>query len=634
MKIPTAQEIEKFMRRSSFRPLRIREILKRLHIPKEGRGVLKKTIEKMVQDGRLMRVSGGRYVLPERLDRVYKNNASYSIDKELIGKKIIGKFVRIGKSGFLVPRNLKIPRILVRGNEFKGIRKDSLLIAEFRDGVGTDRSSNINIIEVLGRAGRLEVEYRGLLEGYGLDQGFPKEVLHESKRVPLEVTPKDLERRKDLRHLDIFTIDNDRAMDFDDAVGISRVDSGYKLWVSIADVSHYVKLGSNTDNEALKRGTSVYLPDRVIPMLPERFSNKICSLVPNEDRLTKTVEIDFNARGSMTEYRIYDSVIHSRARLTYTWASDVLNSKAIVRTGDSHVVYSLYIMKELYEKIRERRIESGELSLDIPEPELVRDELGRIIDVIKLHRNIAHGIIEEFMIAANTAAALRLIDFDVPSIYRIHDPPDIESLVDLDQELKKLGFKLKLNGKCRAKDIQSLIKQFNDRPEKVIVHSLVLKSLKRAVYSTMKRGHFGLALRHYTHFTSPIRRYPDLVIHRLVDSVTKNRKVPYSLDTLDWISNHSSQRERFADEVERESIKLEGSNLMKSYIGDEFEAIIVSILPFGVFVQLKDIYVEGLIPRERIRKSKKGWIDVGQLVKVKLVEADVEKRRITFDLVS
>jgi len=346
------------------------------------------------------------------------------------------------------------------------------------------------------------------------------------------------------------------------------------------------------------------------------------------------VEIDFNARGSMTDYRIYDSVIHSRARLTYTWASDVLNSKAIVRTGDSHVVYSLYIMKELYEKIRERRIESGELSLDIPEPELVRDELGRIIDVIKLHRNIAHGIIEEFMIAANTAAALRLIDFDVPSIYRIHDPPDIESLVDLDQELKRLGFKLKLNGKCRAKDIQSLIKQFNDRPEKVIVHSLVLKSLKRAVYSTMKRGHFGLALRHYTHFTSPIRRYPDLVIHRLVDSVTKNRKVPYSLDTLDWISNHSSQRERFADEVERESIKLEGSNLMKSYIGDEFEAIIVSILPFGVFVQLKDIYVEGLIPRERIRKSKKGWIDVGQLVKVKLVEADVEKRRITFDLVS
>jgi len=269
----------------------------------------------------------------------------------------------------------------------------------------------------------LDAEFKGLLAEYGLTKGFPKEAIRESNHISSKLIAKDLARRKDLRDIFIFTIDNDDAKDFDDAVGITRIDSGYKLWISIADVSHYVKLGSSIDNDALQRGTSIYLPDKVIPLLPGRLSNEICSLNPNSDRLTKTVEIDFNHRGVMSGYRIYNSVIKSRYRLTYTLASELLNKNPNRRSRRKELIEKLHVMKELYEKIRERRVESGELSFDIPEPELIRDELGRTVDVIRLQRNIAHGIIEEFMIAANNAVAMFMSDSNISTLY----PPRVIS---------------------------------------------------------------------------------------------------------------------------------------------------------------------------------------------------------------
>lgn len=632
IKVPGPREIEKFMRRSTYRPSRAREISKRLGVKKENRRAFKKVLRKMVNEGRLLRIRGGRYALRERVAYSGKEKAPTSPVRFEIQGKIIGKFLRTGKTGIIMGRNNGSPRMVVRLADAKGIRSGALVVAEIQG--STDKNApKINIVEVLGKAGRLDVEYKGLSAQYNLPNGFSTEALRESEKLPSEVGAEYLSGRVDLRDCCIFTIDNDTAKDFDDAVGISRVSDGYKLRVSIADVTDYVGLGSGIDNDALQRGTSIYMPDKVIPMLPEKLSNDLCSLVPHKDRLAKTVEMDFNDRGDITDYKVYKSVIQSHARLNYSYASDLLGKRSAEKGVRREIVQSLHLMKELYERVRERRISNGELSFDLPEPELIRDELGRTVDVVKLTRNIAHGIIEEFMIAANTCVAMHIFNSKTPSIYRVHDIPDIVSLNELSDELKKLGYSLNVNGAIKAKDIQKVIFESKGRPEEIAVNMLILRSLKRALYSTAPRGHFGLALRHYTHFTSPIRRYPDLVVHRLIDSILIGRKIPYTAESLEWISNHCSMRERYADEIEREAIKLESANMMKAHVGKEFEGIVVSVLPFGIFVELKNVFVEGFVPKEKVRRNRKRSFEVGQKVNVKVDEADVERRRITLDLV-
>jgi ribonuclease R len=291
-------------------------------------------------------------------------------------------------------------------------------------------------------------------------------------------------------------------------------------------------------------------------------------------------------------------------------------------------------MKELYEKIRKLRIKSGKLDFDIPEPNLVRDELGRVVDVIKSKRNFAHEMIEEFMIAANVAVASYLCDSKVPSIYRIHETPDPESLVKLKEGLKKLGYMLSAREDIDTFDIQRIINQSKGKNEEVPVNMLILRSLKRAYYSALDEEHFGLALIHYTHFTSPIRRYPDLIVHRMINSLLLKKSPPYDEKTVEWIAEHSSKRERLANEVEREAMSLERTQLMKPYIGEEFEGIVISVLPFGMFVEIKEMFVEGLIPKDSITNWRSRWFDIGQKVKIKVVAANLEKRGITLNLVS
>jgi len=633
IKLPGPREVEKFMKRPSYRPSRAREISKRLRVEKEGRGAFKNVLRKMVNEGKILRIRGGRYALSEGFTTSGKEKTAISPVRVRNQGKIIGKFIRTGKTGIILARNTNGSRIAVRLGDAKGIRSGSLVIAELRGARVEENIPKINIVEVLGKAGKLDVEYKGLSADYNLPNGFSREALRESEEIPSEVSPDYLRGRVDLRGCCIFTIDNDTAKDFDDAVGISRVSNGYKLWVSIADVTNYVRLGSGVDNDALQRGTSIYMPHMVIPMLPEKLSNELCSLVPHEDRLAKTVEMHFNDGGDITDYKIYKSVIRSHARLNYSFASDLLNKRSAEKAVRKEIVQSLQSMKELYERVRERRISNGELNFDIPEPELIRDELGRTVDVVKLTRNIAHGIIEEFMIAANTSVAMHIFNSKTPSIYRIHDIPDIMSLKELADDLKKLGYSLRINGNIKAKDIQRVILESKGRPEEIAVNMLILRSLKRALYSTATRGHFGLALRHYTHFTSPIRRYPDLVVHRLIDCILSGRRIPYTPESLEWISNHCSMRERYADELEREAIKLESANMMKTHVGKEFEGVVVSVLPFGIFVELKEVFVEGFVPREKIKSHKRRWYEIGQSVKVKVDDADVERRRITLDLV-
>ena len=647
MKIPKPKEIQRLLKSSNDRPMRSKEILRRLGMPKESRPLLKKILKKMVTQGKLFRVHAGKYALSEFQKSGHKTNKNLNNqDKQKSGSssvklkgvikdgRVIGKFLRTGKTGKIIPRDSLIPHILLQPGEIKEVRNHSLVVAELQNKISRNGRLKGRVVDVLGKAGDLDTEKKGLLIEYDLLEEFANSINSELDKISEKIPASEVKRRVDLRNKTIFTIDGEDAKDFDDAVGIQKTKSGYKLWVCIADVSHYVKMGSAIDNEALSRGTSVYLPSRVIPMLPEKLSNNLCSLVPYEDRLTKTAEMDFNSKGEMVGFKVYNSIIKSSARLTYTRVAESLSKNATLSKENKHVIKDLKIMRELYEKIRENRIKSGKLDFEIPEPGLIRDELGRVVDIIKLKRNFAHEMIEEFMIAANVAVANYLCDSKVPSIYRIHETPDVDSLIKLKEGLKKLGYMLSNSQEIDSLDLQRIVNQSKGKNEEVPVNMLILRSLKRAYYSALDEEHFGLALVHYTHFTSPIRRYPDLIVHRIINSLLLKKSPPYDEKTIEWISEHSSKRERLSTEVEREAMSLERTQLMKPYIGEEFDGIVISVLPFGMFVEIKEMFVEGLIPKDSISNWRNRWFDIGQKVRVKVVAADLEKRGITLNLSS
>ncbi|MGB2691032.1 MAG: VacB/RNase II family 3'-5' exoribonuclease [Thermodesulfobacteriota bacterium] len=644
MEIPKPKEIIKILKSSNGRPMRSKEISRRLGMPKEGRVILKKILKKMISQDKIHRVDGGKYAITEfktakpktaenanKTEKVATSTRLKGVAKD---GRLIGKFVRTGKTGKIIPRDGLIPHILLQPADFKELKNNSLVVAELQNKISSSGRLRGRVIDVLGKAGDIIAEKKGLLVEYDLTETFPNSINIELDNISEKILPAEVKRRVDLRSRTIFTIDGEDAKDFDDAVGIEKTRSGYKLWVCIADVSYYVKMGSTIDNEALSRATSVYLPDRVIPMLPEKLSNNLCSLVPNEDRLTKTAEMDFNRKGEMVGFKIYNSVINSSARLTYTQVAEDLSSKAPISKEQKDILPVLKDMKELYEKIRKHRIESGKLDFDIPEPNLVRDELGRVVDIIKSKRNFAHEMIEEFMIAANVAVASHLCDSEGPSIYRIHETPDADSLVKLKEGLKKLGYMLSASDDIDTHDLQRIINQSKGKNDEVPVNMLILRSLKRAFYSVLDEEHFGLALIHYTHFTSPIRRYPDLIVHRILDSLFMKKSPPYDEKTVEWIAEHSSKRERLANEVEREGMSIERTELMKPYIGEEFDGVVISVMPFGMFVEIAEMFVEGLIPKDTIPNWRNRWFDIGQKLRVKVVAANLEKRGITLNLVS
>ncbi|TFG75495.1 MAG: VacB/RNase II family 3'-5' exoribonuclease [Thermodesulfobacteriales bacterium] len=644
MEIPKSKEIIKLLKSSNGRPMRSKEISRRLGMPKEDRTILKKVLRKMISQDKICRVEGGKYAITEyknvkpkttenanKTQRVATSTRLKGVAKD---GRLIGKFVRTGKTGKIIPRDGLIPHIILEPADIKELRNNSLVVAELQNKISTSGRLRGKVLDVLGKAGDITAEKKGLLIEYDLTEVFPNNINIELDNIAEQIPPAEIKRRVDLRSRTIFTIDGEDAKDFDDAVGIEKTKSGHKLWVCIADVSYYVKMGSAIDNEALSRATSVYLPDRVIPMLPEKLSNNLCSLVPSEDRLTKTAEMDFNPKGEMVGFKMYNSVINSSARLTYTQVVEDLSQKPPISKELKDVFPVLKEMKELYEKIRKHRIESGKLDFDIPEPNLIRDELGRVVDVIKSKRNFAHEMIEEFMIAANVAVASHLCDSGGPSIYRIHETPDADSLIKLKEGLKKLGYMLSASDDINTHDLQNIINQSKGKSEEVPVNMLILRSLKRAFYSVLDEEHFGLALIHYTHFTSPIRRYPDLIVHRILDSLFLKKSPPYDEKTVEWIAEHSSKRERLANEVEREGMSIERTELMKPYIGEEFDGIVISVMPFGMFVEIKEMFVEGLVPKDSIPNWRNRWFDIGQKLRIKVVAADLEKRGITLNLVS
>ncbi|MHC1696732.1 MAG: ribonuclease R [Geobacteraceae bacterium] len=570
---------------------------------------------------------------------------------------IVGRFESTGDDGLVIPDEprLSMPIAIPAAARLKA-RPGQMVVAEITDYPSGRRGASGRIIEVLGNQNDPDVEFLTIVRKYGLPDLFPPEVLAEATSVYRPVGDSDREGRVDLRDLLTVTIDGETARDFDDAVSVrSEKDDSIRLWVSIADVSHYVAPGSCLDREALKRGTSVYFPDRCIPMLPEKLSNGICSLNPREDRLAMTAELLFDATGEARESRFYPSVIRSDERLTYTEVKEILadeNPETMQRYAT--LCNDLRTMEVLAGRLGEKRRQRGSIDFDLPEPEIILDLQGRPESIGIAERNLAHRLIEEFMLAANEAVASHLEGHGIPCIFRIHEPPDPVKLKDFQDFIKPMGLSFKLRGASVVPaEFQRLLGEVEGRPEERMVNELLLRCMKQARYSAENLGHFGLASPCYLHFTSPIRRYPDLVAHRILKDQLSNRlqkrqRGKLAAD-LPEVAEQSSLRERKAMEAEREIIDLKRLQYMEKHLGEVYDACITGVASFGFFVELPDLVVEGLVhvsalgndlfrlleKQHTLRGQKSGIaFRIGDRVRVRVDAVNRSNKRIEFSLES
>jgi ribonuclease R len=565
--------------------------------------------------------------------------------------KVVGKFMRGKNYSYIIPEDERIiQEVFIPEGETKRARPNQIVVAEITRYPTERVRPEGRVTHLLGYPDDPEVEPQIIIHKYDLPHRFSSTVLKEARDLPLIPSPDDYQGLVDLRDIPTFTIDGEKARDFDDAVSIQKEkDGGVTLYVSISDVSHYVEEGTALDEEAYLRGTSVYFPDRAIPMFPPELSNEICCLHPNSDRLTLTVELRYDARGNEKGVRFYPSAIRSSERLTYTIVKKVLLDDDVElkkRYGD--IVPSLEWMADLSQRLRQKRIERGALDFDLPEPEIILDLQGETEEIIRAERNLAHQIIEEFMIAANEAVAHFLEENGFPSIYRIHEPPKGEAVDEFRRFVSHLGHKMKKDAEGPSKELQRLLLEVKGRPEERVVNNILLRSMKWAKYSANNVGHFGLASKSYTHFTSPIRRYPDLMVHRILKRVLSKKDGRASEEVLVRKAEHLSHRERVAMEAEREILDRYRVRFMKDKIGEVFKGVIGGVAAFGFFVELQDIFVEGMVRvtslyddyyqyhekryclvGERTHKTFR----MGDEVVVRVDRVDVERRHIDFGLI-
>ena len=510
------------------------------------------------------------------------------------------------------------------------------------------------IVEVIGPAESPETDLKAVIRKFGLRQEFPPDVMQQAAEAPDRVRPEDIRGREDFRGEPIVTIDGETAMDFDDAVLVRRHGKGYELQVHIADVAHYVRASSPLDGEALERATSVYFPGTSLPMLPHRLSNGICSLNPQVDRLVLSCVMTIDAQGSVTDYRLAEGVIRSAARMTYTNVAKILvNKDPRVMAEYRALVPNFLLMEELCGVLNGRRRRRGSIDFDLPEPEVILAATGEMTGIMALERNIAHRIIEEFMLVANETVARHLFRAKIPSMYRVHERPDPRRLEDFDAVAHAFGYSLpRPFTSIEPRAFQALLERAQGRPEERFLSRLMLRSMKQARYSEKRDIHFGLASSCYTHFTSPIRRYPDLVVHRLVKRLLKGGALQArergDLETsMPEAAARSSVRERTADAAENELIDRKKMIFMAQKIGEEFDGFICGVEAFGVIVELRDLFVDGLveieslpgdrfrfIERQRIMKGERHGkvLALGDPVRVRLSRVNAARREVEFAL--
>ncbi len=632
----------------------------RVHAHPDGYGFLipddKDAEDLYINRREMLRVMHGDRVMA-RVDRKARGGSETHITQVLERgqKRLLGTFEEANGRAFLVPMDARIGAIPLKGNASKP-DKGKVIAAEISRYGTAVSAPEAHIVKVMGDPDDPEVQAQSLIFRYGLSTTFSAEVQRETAKTAYAIPADELAARTDLRSLPIVTIDGENARDFDDAVYVRRQGSGYELYVSIADVAHYVTPESALDQEAYARATSVYFPDRAIPMLPEALSNGICSLNPNEDRLTKTACMEFNAKGVVTRSRFFSSVIRSHERMTYTNVRRILVDRdpaALARYKD--LVAGFELMEELALLINEQRKARGNLDFDLPEAEIILDIQGAPENIVRAERNIAHRIIEEFMIAANEAVARQLTEKDLPFLYRVHEGPDPDALEALAPFLLSLGYRLPSKKETIAPlEIQKLLDLARGKPEERVLNRVLLRSMKQAVYQPENIGHFGLASTCYTHFTSPIRRYPDLIAHRMFDRALHGEKLKPNerqdlLRYLQEAGKHTSGRERHAMDAEREMVDLKKSQFMMNKIGEEFTGFITSLANFGFFVELDDYFVEGLVKlssladddydyyeKEYVIKGRRHGkkFRLGDNVRVKVARINAFRSEIDFELIA
>ena len=516
-----------------------------------------------------------------------------------------------------------------------------------------DNTYKGEIIKILGHKNDPGVDILSITNQMGIPDTFSEEVMAEVDNIPNEVLEKDLIGRTDLRNEIIFTIDGDDTKDIDDAISIEKVGDNYKLGVHIADVSYYVRPGTKLDDEALNRGTSVYLADRVIPMLPHKLSNGICSLNPNVDRLTLSCIMEIDKNGNVVDYDIIKSVINSKIQMTYKKVNQILEENKTV-VGYEPYIEKLHLMKNLADILRKNKENRGYIDFDIDESKIIVDDKGKAIDIALRIRGIGEKLIEDFMIVANETVATHVYYLELPFIYRIHGEPNEEKIGNFLRFLNIVGYKVTGDfGKVTPKMMQDVLKQLKDKKEFHLLSALLLRSMQKAVYDPNNIGHFGIASKCYTHFTSPIRRYPDTTVHRLLhtyvfDHKLDNDTINYYERELSFISKQTSSTERRSIECEREVDDMKKAEYMMDHIGEEYEGIISSVMNFGMFVELPNL-IEGLVRLDSLKgdyytfdettftvrgnKDKRGY-RLGDSVKVKVINASKEKRTIDFEVIT
>ena len=515
-----------------------------------------------------------------------------------------------------------------------------------------DNNYKGEVIKILGHKNDPGVDILSITNEMGIPDTFSENVMKELDNIPDEVKEEDLVNRTDLREEVIFTIDGDDTKDIDDAISIEKVGKNYKLGVHIADVSYYVKPNTALDSEAFDRGTSVYLADRVIPMLPHKLSNGICSLNPNVDRLALSCIMEIDENGNVVDYDILQTIIKSRIQMTYKKVNQILEENSIPE-GYEEYVDKLRMMADLAKILRKNKENRGYIDFDIDESKIIVDDKGKAIDVTLRNRGTGEKLIEDFMIAANETVATHIYYMELPFIYRVHGEPNEEKINNFMRFLNILGYKVKEDiKKITPKTMQNILNQLKDKKEFHLLSGLLLRSMQKAIYDTNNIGHFGIASKCYTHFTSPIRRYPDTTVHRLLhtylfDNNISNETISYYERELPFVAEHTSNMERRSIECERAVDDMKKAEYMMDHIGEEYDGIISSVLNFGMFVELPNL-IEGLVRLDSLKgdyytydettftirgnKDKRGY-RLGDSVRVKVIAADKEKRTIDFEVV-
>lgn len=601
-------------------------------------------------------VNGDEVLIKIINDTVEGNRKEGKIVKTINHKRneIVGTFTKRKNFGFVVPDDREFNTdIFISKKSFNKAKNNQKVVVKITKFPQGNKSAEGEITEIIGGINEAGVDMLSLIKEYNLPYEFPDDVILEAKKVENKITKKELQNRLDLRSKNIFTIDGEDAKDLDDAIYVTKLENGnYELGVSIADVSHYVAENSKLDQEAIIRGTSIYMLDRVIPMLPKELSNGICSLNANEDRLCLSVISEITPDGEIVSSDIRKAVINVKERMSYEDVQKILDgkNKKVLKRYEKYIE-DFKLMEELAKILKQKREGAGSLDLDIPESKVILDKNGFAIDIEKYKIYFANEIIEQFMLTANEIVAEKFYWLEAPFIYRVHEEPDTEKVNALNKFLFNFGYKIKSNKeKVYPKAFAEVLEKVKGREEEMVVSNLILRTLKVARYESENKGHFGIASKYYCHFTSPIRRYPDLFIHRIISKYIDNsyilneKNLEKYKEQATKYSQTSSEREKIAQKVEREAIAIKKAEYMQNKIGKEYEGIVSGITAFGMFVELENT-VEGLIKFEDlgneyfiyndenktlIGENSKKVYKIGDKIKIKVIYANKQLRRINF----